>query len=115
MRTQHVIIQHPTKTPELKGPWPSPMLEESVRELYRLYPDAVVIVMSGTLPPDLYPQHGHEFLDMLDIERCRCKLDKPRNPKCPVDHSRRAKLRHSAGGYQPLPSATPPKPPPVKP
>jgi hypothetical protein len=68
MNGQHVILQRSGLVPEIKGPYHGRMLEDSVRELYRLYPGAVVIVMSEKLPPTCYPQHGQEFLDMADSE-----------------------------------------------
>lgn len=89
-RLKQVIIQRAGKVPELKGPWPADLLESAVRELYQLYPGVLVIVMSERLPEGCYPQHGHEFLDVLDGGRCLCEVDEPRNPKCPVDHARRA-------------------------
>jgi hypothetical protein len=63
-----VIVQRPGMVPERKGPWPGRMLEDGVRELYQQHPDAVVIVMRG-LPDDCWPEHGKEFLAILDAER----------------------------------------------
>lgn len=84
-----IIIQKPGQVPDRKGPYLESQVEEALRELYKLYPGIVCIVMPD-LPETCWPQHGHEYLDIVDAERCKCRLDKPRNPKCPVDHARRA-------------------------
>jgi hypothetical protein len=66
MSESSVILQRPSRVPEVKGPWRGKMLEASVRELYRLYPDAVVIVMSEKLPVTCWPQYGRELLAIAD-------------------------------------------------
>lgn len=88
----HIITQKPGEVPERKGTYIGSQTEEALRELYRLYPGIVCIVMPE-LPVDCWPQHGHEYLDMQDGERCLCDVDEPRNPKCPVDHTRRDSMR----------------------
>lgn len=82
-----IVIQKPGEVPARKGPYVSEQVEPVLRELYRLYPGIVCIVMPG-LPVDCYPQHGQEYLDMLEADRCKCEVDAPRNPKCSVDHDR---------------------------
>ena len=89
-----IIVQSPGEVPFLKGPFPPAMVEGFLREFYEANPGAIAIVMPG-LPDGIHPQHGEEFLDEVDAERCRCQVDKPRNPKCPVDHAQRERRRAS--------------------
>lgn len=83
-----IILQKSGEVPMRKGPYAHEQVEAVVRELYKHYPDAVVIVMPG-LPESCWPEHGQAYLDMMDAERCICVVDEERDPKCPVDHSRR--------------------------
>ena len=70
--TTWIIRQAPGEVPARKGPFPTAKLvEEFLRESYRLYPNDIHIVIDGVENNDWWPQHGYEFLDVHGDRRKR--------------------------------------------
>lgn len=87
---QWVVLHRPGLVPQTKGPFHQRKLtEEMLRELYRIYPDAIcdVIALSSGQPPEPYVDSGREYLSIIDAERCKCIVDRPPRKNCPVHGS----------------------------
>lgn len=77
----YVITQEPGMVPKKKGPFYSTkMVEEFLREAYKLNPEIICIVMDMTeADATWYPEHGHAWLDIYgDRRRRHPRRDQPK-------------------------------------
>ena len=77
-----IITQEPNETPRKKGPFYSnKMVEDFLREAYRLYPEIICVVITDPIDNGWYPEHGYEWLDINGDRRKRHpRKDRPSRP-----------------------------------
>lgn len=67
-----IIVQRHGMVPDKKGPFhKTKRIEEFLRDLYRLYPGCICIVVNDLGSIGWHPQHGYEWLDMYGDNRRR--------------------------------------------